>query len=83
MNVAIALSDEDVERVARRVVAVMGENTPAADPLLTVEEAADYLRCSRQRLYDLVSAARLKPGRDGKRLLFRRSVLDRYLEHTA
>jgi len=82
VNVAVALSEDDVERIAQRVASLAASSSPS-DPWLDVDEAADYLRCSRQRLYDLVSAARLKPGRDGKRLLFRRSVLDRYLEHTA
>ena len=77
MNVAVALSDEDVERVAQRVVALSSDAPP--DPWLDVDEAADYLRCSRQRIYDLASMGRLSVGKDGRRSLFRRSTLDAYL----
>jgi excisionase family DNA binding protein len=82
MNVAIALSDEDVERVARRV-AELSAGSSAVDPWLDVDEAAEHLRAGRQRVYDLVSTRRLKPAKDGRRLLFRRSVLDAYLESGA
>ena len=46
---------------------------------LTPEEAADYLRCSRQRVYDLLSSRRLTRYRDGSRVLVRRDELDSYL----
>ena len=82
MNVAVALSDEDVERIAQRVAALTAGSSPT-DPWLSISEAAEHLRAKPQRLYDLVSTGRLKPAKDGRRLLFRRSVLDRYLEHTA
>ena len=48
-------------------------------PWLDVAGAAEYLRCSEQRMYDLVRAGSLTPGRDGRRLLFRRDQLDSYL----
>jgi excisionase family DNA binding protein len=79
VNLSVSLSDEDVERVARRVAALVGESQPAVDPLLTVEEAADYLRCEKQRVYDLASSRRLAAAKDGRRSLFRRSALDAYL----
>lgn len=41
--------------------------------------AAAYLATSRDRMYDLVALHKLEPGRDGRRLLFRRSDLDAYL----
>jgi len=76
MNVAVALSDEDVERIAQRVLAA---GSSPSDPWLSIEEAAEHLRAKPQRLYDLVSTGRLKPAKDGRRLLFRRSWLDAYL----
>jgi len=78
VNVTIALSDEDVERIAQRVVALSTNSAPA-DPWLSIGEAAEHLRASRQRLYDLCAAGLLKPAKDGRRLLFRRSWLDAYL----
>ena len=82
MNVAVALSDEDIERIAERVASLAASSSPS-DPWLSIDEAAEYLRAKPQRLYDLVSTGRLKPAKDGRRLLFRRSVLDAYLESGA
>ncbi len=78
MNVAVALSDEDVQRIAERVASLAASSSPS-DPWLSIEEAAEHLRAKPQRLYDLVSTGRLKPAKDGRRLLFRRSWLDAYL----
>ena len=82
MNVAVALSEDDVERIAQRVVALSAGSSPA-DPWLSIDEAAAHLRAKPQRLYDLVSTGRLKPAKDGRRLLFRRSALDTYVENGA
>ena len=45
-----------------------------------MREAAEHLACKPQRIYDLVSQERLPFRRDGRRVLFRRSDLDEYLE---
>ena len=82
MNVAVALSDEDVERIAQRVASLAAGSSPS-DPWLSIDEAAEHLRAKPQRLYDLVSSGRLKPAKDGRRLLFRRSALDTYVENGA
>lgn len=79
MNLSVSLSEDDVERIAQRVVALSAGSSPA-DPWLDVDEAAEHLRARPQRLYDLVSTGRLKPAKDGRRLLFRRSWIDSYLE---
>jgi excisionase family DNA binding protein len=49
-------------------------------PYLTADEAAVYLRTTRQGIYSLVKRRRVKPmpGRPG-RLLFTRERLDSYL----
>jgi excisionase family DNA binding protein len=49
-------------------------------PWLSTEDAARHLACSRDRLYDLVQLGKLKPRRDGRRLLFKLADLDAYLE---
>jgi excisionase family DNA binding protein len=56
--------------------------TPAASasPYLDVDEAAAYLRCTRQRVYDVVHAGAIEPAPDGRRLLFRREALNAYLD---
>lgn len=53
---------------------------PATSPYLTAAEAAEYLRCSRQRIYDLSSAGRLNPLKEGRRSLYMRDELDALLE---
>ena len=47
---------------------------------LNSDEAARYLGCPRSRIHDLVQLRRLEPARDGRRLLFRTTDLDAYLE---
>ncbi len=54
--------------------------TPADEGWLNAEQAAGYLGCSRDRIYDLVQLGKLHPCRDGRRLLFRRNDLDDHLE---
>lgn len=46
---------------------------------LTVSEAAERLCAKRQRVYDLLSAGRLRRYKDGARVLVRRAELDSYL----
>jgi excisionase family DNA binding protein len=69
-ELAAALADE----LERR-----GSATTPPSPYLDVSEAATYLRCSEQRLYDLNSSKTLVALRDGRRLLYRREQLDAYL----
>ena len=44
-----------------------------------VQEAAAYLNCRRQRIYNLVSEHAIPHRKDGSRLLFRLSELDDWL----
>jgi excisionase family DNA binding protein len=77
--------DELVEAIARRAAAIViaeGRPSAAVTPYLTVSEAADFLRCSRQRVYDLLSARRLTRHKDGSRVLISRVELDAYLGAT-
>lgn len=81
---ALAVPPELVDAIALRVVELLAQQEasaqPPASPWLDVDGAASYLRCgSKQRVYDLVHAGRLKPARDGRRLLFRREDLDEYV----
>ena len=48
-------------------------------PYMDVDQAAAYIAAKPQRLYDLVSEQKIEPQRDGRRLLFHRDALDRYL----
>jgi excisionase family DNA binding protein len=51
----------------------------AQSPFMTIKEAADYLRCDRQRVYDLLSSRRLPRVKEGTRVLIRRDDIDAYL----
>ncbi len=75
----IDLGEDFVERVALRVAAIIADQD-SGDPLLTVNEAAEYLRCKPKRLYDLTSQRRLDFVKDGSRTLIRRRALDAYLD---
>ena len=52
---------------------------PIESPYLTCEEAAGYLRTTRQGIYALVKRGRLKAMPGSGKLLFTREALDRYL----
>jgi excisionase family DNA binding protein len=55
----------------------------AAEPeseFLSVPEAAEFLRCNRQRIYDLLSSRRLSRFKDGSRVLVSRAELVEHLK---
>jgi excisionase family DNA binding protein len=70
--IAVQVADE----LERRGFTVSAE---ATSPYLTVAQAADYIAAKPQRLYDLISAGRLTPARDGARVLLTREQLDAYV----
>ena len=79
--VTFDLPPELLEQIAARAAEVVEDRSrEAVESWIGVDGAADYLACARQRIYDLVSQGRLECRRDGRRLLFRRSWLDAYLE---
>lgn len=59
------------------------ELTTSKSPFMTPQEAADYLRITKQTLYNLVYQQKITPIRMGNgvraRLLFKKAELDRYL----
>lgn len=59
------------------------QTTSAASPLLTVDEAAAYLRISKWSLYQLIHQRRLKTIKIGNRRLVRRADLDAFLQDAA
>jgi excisionase family DNA binding protein len=64
-----------VELVAARVLERLGEPPPPS-PFVTTGEAARYLACSRQRVFDLLSASKLSRFKEGTRTLLLRSELE-------
>ena len=69
------------DRVATALAAHPGSQPAPASPYLTVVEAADYLRCHRQRIDDLLSQHRLTRIKDGSRTLVRRDEIEHHLQH--
>lgn len=70
---------EIAQRAAEIVLAQLAEREQPVSPYLTVEEAAAYLRCSRQRVDDLLSQRRLTRVKEGARTLIRRNEIDDWL----
>lgn len=82
IRIAVELSDEDVRRIADQTAALLrsdGARGVRESPYLTIEEAAAYLRCRRQRVDDLLSQRRLSRIKDGARTLISRGELEAYL----
>lgn len=80
-GLAFELPDDVVEAIATRAVALVLERlTPApATEYLNVAEAAELLRCDRQRIYDLCSSGRLRRYKDGSRVLVSRAEIEAHL----
>lgn len=77
----LVLPPELVEAVAERAAELVAEQLRAergepASELLTVDEAAAWLRCKRQHIYDLRSSGRLSRLSDGRRALVARAELE-------
>jgi excisionase family DNA binding protein len=79
LNAAVrALVDERLNaRVADEVERQLACLSSApSSPFMTVVETADHLRCSRQRVYDLLSAGKLRRQKEGSRTLVLRSEVE-------
>lgn len=78
----VDLPPELIEQIATRAAEIVAERASVTGPdaWLTVAEAAEHLRCSTGRVYQLVSARRIPFAKDGSRTLFRRSEIDRWVE---
>ncbi|ACI57430.1 DNA binding domain protein, excisionase family [Rhizobium leguminosarum bv. trifolii WSM2304] len=52
-------------------------------PVLSIDEAASYIRASREHIYNLMRRGELTSVRAGHRRLIRRADIDRMLERRA
>jgi excisionase family DNA binding protein len=77
VSVGVDALEAVAERAAELVLAQLGGL--ARSPYLTVPEAAEYLRCRRQRIDDLLSQGRLTRLKDGARTLVARAELEAYV----
>ena len=83
----VQLPDDVLESVAERAAAIvlerLADERPNGDSeFCSVAEAAEVLRSSRQRVYDLLSDGRLTRHKDGSRVLVSRSELVAHLRPT-
>lgn len=81
MKLELELPDGVVEAIARRAAELVLERieipAPAAgSPWLTTGQAAEYLSCAEQRIYDLRTSGRLTRFKEGGRVMIARSELD-------
>lgn len=86
VRIAVELSEEDVRRIAGMTAALLRSEAHTGlreSPYLTIDEAAIYLRCRRQRIDDLLSQRRLSRIKDGARTLISRAELEAYLRRGA
>jgi len=81
IELTVRLTDEQLDEIARRAAAFLP--TPSGSPWLNVADAAERLRCGRDRIYDLIALGKLHPRRDGRRVLLHRDDLDAYIEGRA
>jgi excisionase family DNA binding protein len=83
-EIRFALPPEMLDQIAQRVADILeerqGSQSEPARRWLTVDQAADYLGCKRQRVYDLRSSGRLSRCGDGRRVLVDRRELDALVE---
>jgi excisionase family DNA binding protein len=69
-----------IEQIAEAVAQRLGASEPHG--FLNVTQAAEYLACGTDRIYDLVAAGKLQVARDGRRLLFKAAWLDAAVDQT-
>lgn len=82
LTLTVLIPDGVMKEICDRVIAMLavGDLRPGAkSPYLTTDEAAEYARCTRQRIYDLRSKGVLASYRDGRRVLVLREELDAHL----
>jgi excisionase family DNA binding protein len=79
VNVQVEIPAEVLEAIAQRAAQLtmqlqLDENPPS--PYMTVDEAAEFLRCKGKRIYDLRSSGRLSRFNEGGRALVLRSEIE-------
>jgi excisionase family DNA binding protein len=81
IELTIRLTDEQLAQIAEQAAALVPAGTSAAaSPWLNIADAAEWLRCGKDRIYDLIALGKLHPRRDGRRVLLHRDDLDAYIE---
>jgi excisionase family DNA binding protein len=71
---------EFVQGLAAQIARLLPELV-STSPWLTAAEAATYLRCPVSRVRKLTMTRELPHEHDGRRVLYHRDALDRYVRH--
>lgn len=80
-NLILVNRDELTELIERAVSGALGRIQQKQDHNLTPDEAAEYLRLpSKGSIYQLVHRKRLPYHKNGKRLTFKISDLDNFIQ---
>jgi excisionase family DNA binding protein len=81
VNISLDIPPQLLEQIAERAAELLAERQTAnGSPWLDTKGAAEYIAAPVGRIHDLVQLHKLTPHRDGRRLLFKRTELDAYLE---
>jgi excisionase family DNA binding protein len=83
IELTVTLTDQQLAEIAEQAAALISTADQAGTPWLNVTDAAERLRCRKDRIYDLIALGKLHPRRDGRRVLLHRDDLDRYVERRA
>ena len=77
--VPVEVDDQALVAIAAALPTTDPEAAAQESPYMTIREASEYLRCSRQRVDDLLSQRRLTRVKDGRRTLISRAELEAHL----
>jgi excisionase family DNA binding protein len=80
IELTVTLTDQQLAEIAERAAALVSTGPQDGTPWLNVTDAAERLRCGKDRIYDLIALGKLHPSRDGRRVLLHRDDLDAYIE---
>lgn len=85
-SMTFSVPPEIIEAIAERAAEIAIEQVRSEfalmveiSPYMTVQEAAEFLRCSRQRVDDLLSQRRLTRLKEGARTLILREEVQAYV----
>lgn len=79
-NLRTSSGPSSMNSASHRSASPGSQRSPHSSQAGTIAEAAEHLRCKRQRVDDLLSSGRLQPVKDGTRTLIRRGDLAAYLD---
>jgi excisionase family DNA binding protein len=77
----VATLAEKIERLEKTIIAIKESTSVEAvnDDLLTIDEAALFVRLTKNTLYSLVSKSKIPVSKRGKRLYFRKKELEKWI----